>query len=98
MSHPPVALGASAARETEKKKGYNRSIRGSGLETELAMWTLRENSDQKGGVHLNFIAAMILKAEGEVQVEVEVRAQLGASLKDPLGMYSEDHKYEVNEI
>jgi hypothetical protein len=98
MSHPPVALGASAARETEKKKGYNRSIRGSGLEIELAMWTLRENSDQKGGVHLNFIAAMILKAEGEVQVEVEVRAQLGASLKDPLGMYSEDHKYEVNEI
>lgn len=86
MSHPPVALGVSAERETEKKQGYSRSVRGSGLDTELAMWTLRENSDQKGGVHLNFIAAMILKAEGEVEAEVEVRAQLGASLKDPLGV------------
>lgn len=86
MSHPPVALGMSAARETEKKKGYTRSIRGSGIDTELAVWTLRENSDQKGGVHLNFAAAIILKAKGEVDVEFEVRAQLGASLKDPLGI------------
>jgi hypothetical protein len=37
-------------------------------------------------VHLNFTAAIILKAKGEVDVEFEVRAQLGASLKDPLGI------------
>jgi hypothetical protein len=86
MSHPPVALGMSAARETEKKRGHIQSIRGSGIDTELAVWTLRENSDQKGGVHLNFIAAIILKAKGEVDVEVEVKAQPGASLKDLLGI------------
>ena len=86
MSHPPVALGVTGARETEKKKGFSRSIRGSGIDTSLAVWTLRENSDQKGGVHLNFIAAIILKGKGEVGVDVEVRAQLGAGLKDPLGI------------
>jgi hypothetical protein len=35
-------------------------------------------------VHLNFTAAIIPKAKGEVDVEVEVRAQLGASLKGSL--------------
>ncbi|GIC92360.1 uncharacterized protein Aud_008826 [Aspergillus udagawae] len=86
MSHPPVAVGVTASQEKERVKGYTRSIRGSGIDTELAMWTLRENSDQRDGVHLNFTAVIILKGKGEVDVDVAVRAQLGASLKDPLGI------------
>jgi hypothetical protein len=86
MSHPPISAGLSASRETEKKKVYAREIRGSGRDTELAAWTLRENSDLKAGIHLNFMTAMILKAEGAVEVDVEVRATLGANLRDPLGI------------
>lgn len=86
MSHPPVAVGVTASQEKDRVEGYTRSIRGSGIDTDLAMWTLRENSDQKDGVHLNFTAVIILNGKGEVDVDVEVRAQLGASLKDPLGI------------
>ncbi|RAK77206.1 uncharacterized protein BO72DRAFT_447986 [Aspergillus fijiensis CBS 313.89] len=86
LSHPPVTVGLTASQERERVQSYTRSIRGSGVETELAIWTLRENSDQRGGVHLDFIAVVILKGGGEVEVDIEVRAQLGANLKDPLGI------------
>jgi len=61
-------------------------IRGSGSHTHRATWTLKENPEAQGGIRLNFMAVAIMTVNGEIEVDVEIRAKIGATLKNVLGI------------
>ena len=88
FGYPPAGVDAKAGteRETEKKKKFALRIRGSGNHTSRATWTLKENPEARGGIHLNFMAVVILKVEGEMELDVEIRAKIGCTVKNLLGI------------
>lgn len=88
IGYPPAGVNATAGseRETERNKKFALRIRGSGNNTKRATWTLRENPQTRGGIHLNFRAVVILKVDGQIEVDVEIRAKIGATVKNGLGI------------
>jgi hypothetical protein len=83
---PPESATAGSERETERNKKFALRIRGSGNNTKRATWTLKENPQTRGGIHLNFRAVVILKVDGQIEVDVEIRAKIGATVKNGLGI------------
>ncbi|KAK0751403.1 hypothetical protein B0T18DRAFT_485995 [Schizothecium vesticola] len=78
-----------AERESEREKTSERRIRGSGVHTDRAVWTLRENAGNKKGIHLKFVAVLIVQLrapDGSLEVDLEVRAKLGPSIGNGLGI------------
>ncbi|PMD22221.1 hypothetical protein NA56DRAFT_748013 [Hyaloscypha hepaticicola] len=65
---PPESATAGSERETERNKKFALRIRGSGNNTKRATWTLRENPQTRGGIHLNFRVVVILKVDGQIEV------------------------------
>ncbi|EON69910.1 hypothetical protein W97_09174 [Coniosporium apollinis CBS 100218] len=86
IGHDPVHLDLGAERETERTIKFALRIRGSGRDTDVATWTLKENPQLKEGIHLGFTAVVILESEGEVNVNLEVRAKIGVTAKNVLGI------------
>lgn len=88
IGYPPAGANAKAGneRETEQKKKFALRIRGSGSDTHRATWTLRENPQARDGIHLNFMAVIIVKADGEMEVDIEIRAKIGTTAKNLLGI------------
>jgi len=86
VGYDAVTAGISGERQSEEKKKSALRIRGSGANTARAEWTLSENPDDQKGIHLNFTTILIAKTQGEVEVDVEVRAKLGATLDNPFGI------------
>jgi len=88
LGYPPAGVEAKTGseRETERKKKYAERIRGSGISTSRATWTLRENPQARDGIHLRFVGVLVIKVDGELEVDVEIRATIGARLDDPLGI------------
>ncbi|KAH7322025.1 hypothetical protein BKA65DRAFT_92278 [Rhexocercosporidium sp. MPI-PUGE-AT-0058] len=88
IGYPPAGVDAKAGseRETERTKKFAERIRGSGISSSRATWTLRENPQARDGIHLRFVGVLVIKAEGELEVDVEIRATIGAKLDDPLGI------------
>jgi hypothetical protein len=85
-----VEASVGAERESEREKTSERRIRGSGVHTPRATWTLRENSRNKKGIHLKFVTVLIARpqgaAAGGLELDVEIRAKLGPSLGNGLGI------------
>ncbi|KAM6520022.1 hypothetical protein FALCPG4_013579 [Fusarium falciforme] len=82
-----------AERESEREKTSERRIRGSGVHTPRAVWTLRENTQNKKGIHLEFVTVLIAQsrspaddAGGGLEVDLEIRAKLGPSIGNGLGI------------
>jgi hypothetical protein len=88
IGYPPAGVNATLGgeRETERKKVSALRIRGSGTHTHRATWTLKENPEAQGGIHLNFMAVAIMSVNGEMEVDVEIRAKIGATVKNVLGI------------
>lgn len=88
IGYPPGGVGVTLGgeRETERKKVSALRIRGSGSHTHRATWTLKENPEAQGGIHLNFLAVAIMTINGEMEVDVEIGAKIGATLKNVLGI------------
>jgi hypothetical protein len=86
LGYPPAGVDAKAGseRETERKKKYAERIRGSGISSSRATWTLRENSQARDGIYLRFVGVLVIKVEGELEVDIEIRATIGAKPDDPL--------------
>ncbi|KAK5651723.1 hypothetical protein OQA88_11792 [Cercophora sp. LCS_1] len=79
----------SAERESEREKTSERRIRGSGVHTDRAVWTLRENARNKKGIHLKFVAVLIVRPRApdrSLEVDLEIRAKLGPSIGNGLGI------------
>jgi hypothetical protein len=47
---------------------------------------LRENPQTRDGIHLKFMAVIILKVDGGIEVDVEIRAKIGTTVKNLLGI------------
>jgi hypothetical protein len=90
IGYEPIGVGGSVGgeRESEREKKSERRIRGSGLHTDRAVWTLRENSQNKNGIHLKFVTVLIVKISSGVGIELdlEIRAKLGPSIGNGLGI------------
>jgi hypothetical protein len=88
IGYPPAGVNVKAGseRETEQKKKFALRIRGSGNNTKRATWTLRENPQARDGIHLNFMAVVILKVDGGMEVDVEIRAKISPAVKNLLGI------------
>jgi hypothetical protein len=88
IGYPPAGVNAKAGseRETEQKKKFALRIRGSGNNTKRATWTLRENPQTRDGIHLSFMAVIILQVDGGIEVDVEIRAKIGTTVKNLLGI------------
>ncbi|GAM91380.1 hypothetical protein ANO11243_094300 [Dothideomycetidae sp. 11243] len=78
-------------RESEREQKSERRVRGSGVHTCRAVWTLRENAQNKKGIHLSFVAVLVVQSkclisdlDGGLKVDLEVRAKLGPSSGDAL--------------
>ena len=79
----------SAERESEREKTSERRIRGSGVHTDRAVWTLRENAQNKKGIHLKLVAVLIVRpraTDRSLEVDLEIRAKLGPSIGNGLGI------------
>jgi hypothetical protein len=88
IGYPPAGVqgGVAAERETETTKSSALRIRGSGAHTHRATWTLKENPEDKKGIHLNFTGIVVAAVQGETEVDFEIRAKLGHSLSTDWGI------------
>lgn len=91
IGYAPAGVEASIGveRESEREKTSERRIRGSGIRTSRAVWTLRENSSNKKGIHLKFSTVLIVQSQGPgsgLEVDLEIRAKLGPSIGNGLGI------------
>jgi hypothetical protein len=86
MGYPPAGLDIAGERESEMEKKYELRILGSGSNTQSAIWTLEENPRDKKGIHLNFISVVVLKAQGDIEMDIKIQGKLGLTLKNVLGI------------
>jgi len=63
-------------RERERSQKHKMRIQGTGVDTDLVRWTMEENPEQKSGLPEKFTGAIVVKAEGEIKVTLNVYATI----------------------
>jgi hypothetical protein len=88
LGYPPAGVqgGVGAESETEKTTTSPLIFRESGAHTQRTIWTLKESSRDRKDILLNFIAVVIAAVQGEVEVDIELRAKLGVSVDTGLAV------------
>ena len=68
--------GGKEKAHVKKSKWY---IQGSGIDTDLVLWTMMENEQDKSGLPDKFIGAVVLQTEGEFKGTLKTHATIGGN-------------------
>jgi hypothetical protein len=92
IGYPPVNISAGAEREVEHTKTSVMRIQGSGVDTDFVRWTLEENKEQKSGLPDCFMAAIVVRSQGEIKASLKIHATIARDWAIRKVVCSEEHR------